>query len=855
MKHPRQSGWAFTLVELLVAVAVISVLSTVGYIAVTGVREGTASSKLEQDVAVLNNAIDSYMASGGSMDNVTTASAALAKLKTRATAASAARTLGATGSFVDPRTTLVLQNAAEAGTPVLRAYFTATPTPRFYTATAGPAGIKELALNEAAAAAAPATETREQTLAQNTESGWIWAYEDKAPPEEGAAAVPVATDYQTVFESGTTVITLDPPVISPAQGSRTILEYPLTLGISNPNPTGSSVIYYSLNGGPYVLFSTPFTIGPGAVTAVCVSLDKSRYADSAPAAATYGVTPIQLAVGLSAPTSLTYAQAGGSMIGEATQFAPSATVSLLTSGIASQYLNGLQFLHTTDGSDPLSSGTAVTNSGTSTSVAINLAVSNWGGNGSLNLRAAARAINTSYFISSAVSEATVVASPVVLPTPLISPTNQTVGSSVTVVMTNPATSGPTGANLVIRYTTNGVSPTVTNSIVYSAPFAFSSFAANEQKTATASAFPPSNYLTNWFTASATASRTYTGAANTGSGLPAGALVSLAELQNNVVFRGSMTIAAQATQTNMTFFGNSRIIGNLYVPGTPAVYKDHVASSQWDNQLWSATNDTSFTNYILGKQFDNNGNQVIPATEPASPRVINLNGSVNPTNYHILIQDSAKIEGKIFRRITPPSLPTVSNPGTKSNNVSRSYHSWTLDPTNPGRYSTTVDPTVNSGVTLTTNASLKLLPGNYGTVSASNNGRLVLGDAANPDTVQYYSFESLQVNGGAGIEVVGKVVVTIKYGSTMRVDNNGFFGNSAHPEWLQLNVYSTAAASASTQHVLIASTGAFYGQINAPKGLVTIQENTIFNGSVTAYKLQMTGSAGVNINFSLSPIAP
>lgn len=861
MKLPCQSGWAFTLVEVLVVVAVVSILSTVGYVAITGVREGSAASKLDQDVAVLNSAIDAYLASGGNLDNVTTAAAALSKLKTRSTALSAARTLGATGSFVDPRTTLVWQDAGEASTPVLRAYFTATPKPRFYTATTGAAGIKQFALEETAAAAAPATETREQTLAQNTVSGWIWAYEDQAAPEEGPASVPVATDYQTVFNPGTAVVTLDPPVISPADGARSILDYKLTLNISNPNPQGSSVIYYRQDSGPFVLFSSPFSIGPTKVTAVCISLDKSRYADSAPAVANYDVTPVQLALQLSAPASLTYAQAGGEMKGEPKQTPPDASISLVTP-VPSDFLSSANFdvLYTIDGSDPLSSETAVTGppfSGTFPPVPISINITNranWGGQGALTLRAAARTKNTSYFTSSAVAEAIVAANPVALPAPTVSPTNQTVMSSVMVVISNPTT-GP-ATDLVIRYTTNGVSPNVTNSMVYTEPFAFSSFAANEEKRAMASSFPPSGYLTNWFTPSGPETRTYVGAASasTGSGLPAGALVSLAELQNNVQFRGSMTIAAQAAQTNITFFGNSRIIGNLYVPGTPAVYKDHVASSQWDNQLWSPTNDASFANYILGKQFDRNGNQIIPPTESASPRVIDLNGSITPTNYHILIQDSAKIEGKIYRRVTPPSLPTVSNPGSKSNSTSRQYDSWTLSSSNPNRYSATVDPNVNSGVTLSTNASLKLLPGNYGTVVASNNGRLVLGDADNPDNVQYYSFESLVVNGGAGIQVVGKVVVTIKYGSTMRVDNNGFFGNSEHPEWLQLNVYSTAAPSASTQHVLIASTGAFYGQINAPKGLVTIQENSIFNGSVTAYKLQMTGSAGININFTLSPIA-
>lgn len=311
------------------------------------------------------------------------------------------------------------------------------------------------------------------------------------------------------------------------------------------------------------------------------------------------------------------------------------------------------------------------------------------------------------------------------------------------------------------------------------------------------------------------------------------------------------------------YGSSRIKGNLYLPGTPKVYKDHVAESQWDNQLWSEATDANFSNYILGMEYDENGVLANPGTPgwSPSPRVINLSGDPNPTNYRLLIQDSAKVEGKVYRRVTPPSLPTVTAPPAKANNQSRQYHSWTLDPTNPGRYSTTVDPnppTNNpASFSLTTNATLTVKPGNYGTVTASNGGKLVLGDANNPNNVQYYSFESLQINGGATIEVVGKVVITMNYSSknaTMRIDNNGSFGNPDHPEYLQLNVYSSANPSQWTQQVLVASTSKFYGQINAPKGLVTIQENSMFKGSVTAYKLEMTGSAGANIEFNMSPIA-
>lgn len=837
----------FTLVEILVAIAALGILAAIGVVTLTGVREDSRKKKLEHDVVVVNNAIDAFLLAGGNAGQLTEGNV-IAALKQRVAAEGPGDMVGPQGPFLD---LTVITNATDFD---WSAVFSTSPSPHFtvVNATAG------VVFGHGLASAVGGVGEREDAA----RSEWVWAYSNVAPPELPEAFVPEAVDAGYAGTPGVAVTTLLCPVISPGPLSTNLWGFPLPVTIVNPNPQGSSRIYYKVNTGSYTLYDgTPFDVGPGTVlTAVAVSLDPSRYRNSDGCdGVTYQVIPFPLEVNITAPSSMTYAEAGGLMVNQNQQSPSTAVLNIQNiQQIPPPYLNSGNFniRYTMDGSDPLTSETAVTGpafQGYYSPIAISLGLPTWGTNASLQVRAVAVAGND-WFVTSPVADAAVTANRLTLAAPDVAPPDQLVSPSVEVTMTKPAL-GPVG--MEIKYTTNNTVPAWGNGILYAGKFILSAFGANEERFVQAATFPGStnNFMTNWFLPSEAVARAYTGAAGFGSSLPSGVLVSLAEVQNNVQFRGSMLITEEAAQSNITFFGNARIIGNLYVPGTPKVYKDHVAESQWDNQLWSPANDANFANYILGNQFDMNGNRVIPPTESASPRVVDLNGSVTPTNYRILIQDSAKIEGKIYRRATPPSLPTVSNPGTKSNSTSRQYDSWTLSPSNPGRYSSTVDPKVNSGVSLTTNASLTLLPGNYGTVIASNNGRLVLGDASNPDNVMYYSFESLSVNGGAGIEVVGKVVVTVKYnGSAIRVDNNGFFGNSAHPEWLQLNVYSTAAPSASTQHVLIASTGTFYGQINAPKGLVTFQEGATFNGSVTAYKLQMTGSAGVNINFSLSPIS-
>lgn len=838
----------FSLVEILVAIAALSTLVAIGVATITRVPDDARKKKLEQDVAVVNNAIDAFLLAGGSAGQLSQASVISALKQRIGPSSGPADIVGPQGPFLDP-TVFTAPTDFDWS-----AKFSTSPSPHFYVEQSGSGVV--FTHGPAVAVGGVA----ERNDAARTE--WVWAYANATPPSPSDTFVPTAVDGTTGWTNVAQVaVALDPPVIVPGSLSTNLWGFPLAVTISNPNPQGSSRVYYKANNGNYTLYDdTPFEVGPEtSLTAVAVTLDPSRYYNSGTTTEEYQVMPFNLGITISAPASITYAQAGGMMEGQAQQSPATATINLENiQQIPPPYLSSGNFTvrYTMDGSDPVSSGTAITGpvfQGYYPPIAIPLGLDTWGTNASLQIRAVAAASNTAWFVSSDVAEATVTAARQTLDAPAVAPPDQIVSPSVQVSMAKPEI-GPVG--MKIRYTIDNTVPAWTNGVLYTTNFILSAFGANEERFVQAMTFPGStnNFMTNWFLPSPAVARAYTGAAGFASSLPSGVLLSFAELQNNVQLRGSVIIAEQATYENITLFGNSKITGNLYLPGTPKIYKDHVAESQWDNQLWSPATDANFANYILGKQFDRDGNQVLPQTEPVSPRVVDLDGDVNPANYRVLIQDSAKVEGKVFRRAAAPPLPTVDNPGSKSNNNSKQYDSWTLNPSNPAHLSTTVDPSVNSGVALSTNAVLTLLPGNYGNVVAYD-GVLRLGNPDNPDEVQYYSFESLQVSGGAGIEVVGKVVVTIKFGgSAMRIDNNGFFGNAAHPDWLQLNVYTTSAPSQYTQQVLVASGGKFYGRINAPKGLVTFQEQAIFNGSVTAYKIQMTGSAGANIVFSLPPVA-
>lgn len=188
MKTKSLTG-GFTLVELLVVIASIGILSSVGYVATTGVQNSARENKLMSDVGSVNRSVTVYLASGGSLDSVSDADAVLAKLKTRADADSAVRTVGLTGSAMDARVVAVWQTNDEAGTNQPRAVWNAGEG-RFTVARGGARGIKEFRFDEAAAAQVT-TEARSFTKEAATESAWVWDYEMPVATTARAGSSPV----------------------------------------------------------------------------------------------------------------------------------------------------------------------------------------------------------------------------------------------------------------------------------------------------------------------------------------------------------------------------------------------------------------------------------------------------------------------------------------------------------------------------------------------------------------------------------------------------------------------------------------------------------------------------------------
>jgi len=808
-------------------VAVIGILSGVAIVAVTNTRESTRVSKLQSDVATINAAIQVYTISGGALPVSATPQAILDKLKTSASASTASTISGLRGSVIDRRLTTEMQTSGEGAGSQTRALWNGT-TKRFVIATSGAVGVKNFLLNDALAAVNPGTEARTTTVKVGGD-GWVWGYTDVAPTaSSGAGTAPgTLSDGTNPTLTAPTTLPLDPPVFSQTGGSVPLVNFDLSLTLSNPNSPGTSQIYYSQGGGAAALYTgQTLTVTPGAsVTAYAKTSDPDHWTDSAPATNTYTPIPVHLSVSLNvASASLTYAQAGGAMTSGATQTPAPATVTLNSlAQIPSRYLDSAKFqiYYTYGGASPLTTGTAGSAfSGSFVSPSIPVTLANWGTSSSLVISAAARAIDTSMFTSSPVVTTTIGITPTALTAPVIDPASgsKAVDYPVSIALATGATY-PTGAR--IYYTIDGTDPgsvsgEPSGGTLYTG--SFNAGAGNDGVVVvTARVYGPAGYG-QWFTPSAAIANTY----NTIT-LADGALVGSATL--NGTFVGSLVYAtpSSGTMNSITFNSNARIIGgNIYLPGTPTVRRTN-------GTVWSVANDSLFSSVIQGWEFDSNGTKTVQTT----PRVIDETGSATPNNYSVTFNNSALLEGKVVRRHTSPAFPVIAAPPSPDSSGSTSLNSHPASPLNASQYSTI---TLNSsGV-----GDVSLNAGHFANLTANNNTAFVLGDPLHPDVTQYYSFQSLTLNSSSDLKVVGKVIVTVA--GTINLNSGSVLGNSAHPEWLQLQ-FSSGNMNANSGSTV-------YGQLVDPTGSVTFNAGSTFNGSVTTNSLTINSDSVV---FSLPPV--
>ncbi|GEP43499.1 Ig-like domain-containing protein [Brevifollis gellanilyticus] len=247
--------------------------------------------------------------------------------------------------------------------------------------------------------------------------------------------------------------------------------------------------------------------------------------------------------------------------------------------------------------------------------------------------------------------------------------------------------------------------------------------------------------------------------------------------------------------------------------------------------------------ILPESLDINGNTTVTRElqVPGSPTlirqgntsigaVITGTGSASPTNYQIRLNGRVAI-GTFRSRVDAVTMPTVAVPpspaGTRSVNVNGPGQ-------NLGSWATIRNLTLNGN-----SGSYAVPAGNYGSFTAGGGSTFTIG-VAGATTPSVYSFQSLTINGGGQIAVVGPVVVTIDTSLTM----NGNSGTTANPFWLDLRLARCGVTL--NGNVCLAA------NVTAPSGTVIINGGSRLEGSLICDRLTLNGNALLRLCDNTTP---
>lgn len=296
---------AFSMIELLITIALLAIVAGIGFATVGNVRGGAKEQKLKIDLATLNTAVGVFKGYGGNFKGMTDPALIIAKLKLAVSMDDAKRIPGLSSSMLDARVKLRLQTEKQGASDDPRLYWDATK--RVFTlARTGPPGIAQILLDENAPAEVSGTaDAKELAFLYSGKSGWIWDFEDGTKPVMAEPTlVSLAPSPTEVPDVGTVIpVTpptapiqkLMPPSISLPAGAYEIRDYTLYLEVTNPNPPGSSTLKYSLDFAAWQNYTGPINVPPDStIQTQVVSLNTESWDDSRMIVSTYSATPVTL---------------------------------------------------------------------------------------------------------------------------------------------------------------------------------------------------------------------------------------------------------------------------------------------------------------------------------------------------------------------------------------------------------------------------------------------------------------------------------------------------------------------------------------------------------------------------------
>jgi len=280
---------------------------------------------------------------------------------------------------------------------------------------------------------------------------------------------------------------------------------------------------------------------------------------------------------------------------------------------------------------------------------------------------------------------------------------------------------------------------------------------------------------------------------------------------NGSFTGSIFVSAPA-ELGIFNAGGTISGGNLYVPGLPAIEIPGSGNSSKTvvarGQAYVERGEIPRT-LIAGKEYTADGELAVPQLD--TRQVVDLNGSVMPTNYTVKLTKSAVIEGKIYRRADPPPAPAVP-----------------VVPTGLPVYTNTI-----SGVF--TNSIPSGVYSNRITMNVTNSV-LRLGT---PGSVSKYIFIGNTWNKGK-VEVLGPVEVYFLNG----FDNKGvIFGSSNN---IVMGSTATLRVNVMTNSVDLTGGAAIYANMWAANSAITVGNGSFFYGSLYAKTLTVAPGGTVDV---------
>ena len=468
-KLNRLKSRGFTLVEILVTVGVIAILSGAGYMALqSNLNTVSQKAKLPQDVATMNRSVETYLASGGSLDGVTSPAAVLAKLKTRAV--DRQQIAAVNGSMIDPRINVVTATGSAEEVAIWDLQQKVFRIVKREAVPSGTTAISEFKIDPNASFEV-ATENRQNNYHLAAEGNWIWDYTDQYGGEISRTLVRPSTAKSISRQAPATVAAarLLPPTFSLAAGSYTLSRFPASVQLLNPNPGGTSALWYSQNAAEWAQFGSPLTILPGAsVQAYAATLNDEIYSDSQTTSAIYEAQKVTMQVGDNVKSSFRYGELGGALAPGSITPAPLTPGKLLLMNGAEfpdywENHDTFQFFWTFDGGDPKLNG-AGRRTGNNTFVTnypgdeVAVSLTDFSTSASLTLQYFALAKNASVAISSNVTPKLISRAPTPLLPPLITPGTGSLDGTDPVAMILDLTGGQTPAGARIYYRSDGVDP-------------------------------------------------------------------------------------------------------------------------------------------------------------------------------------------------------------------------------------------------------------------------------------------------------------------------------------------------------------------------------------------------------------